>query len=126
MFTASKLNAVVAWLTPRLSVMRKGSMKIFSIIALIVQLILIGGSKYYGYVADTIMEMFLTTPASEIVTVLSTFRHYDNLDSYLGYSAGAIWVMVYIVVNVKKVANTKPAQLAVLLPIVVSLILSFV
>ncbi|MBF9002696.1 hypothetical protein [Vibrio nitrifigilis] len=100
-------------------------MKIFSISTLVIQFILICWSKYYGFLADDKIHNLKIINDNDVVEVAELFQHYNHLENNMAYAAGAVWLMVIIVINVKKVANTRYSQLTIYSPIVLSLILEF-
>jgi len=101
-------------------------MNLFSIITLVFQLILICGSKYYEYLANIELEALAAAPITEVVSILSKLQYYSDLENYAGYFAGALWIIVIIAVNLNKVANTIEAQLSIVLPALVSLLMIFI
>jgi hypothetical protein len=101
-------------------------MKALSIILLTVQLVLLGFSHYYGGIASSEIQNIPSAADAQLHTVLYRVQHYSGLEEALAYLATGAWLVTVIVLTIRKVTNTVWAQLSMLLPILVSLILSFV
>lgn len=98
-------------------------MKIFLITATLAQLVLLILSKYYGFVADGVLQAAVEAQDSNILMSLDNFQHYRNLDDNLGYMSTSIWVLVVIITLLKSVSSTKMGNLAICLPLVFNMIL---
>ncbi len=101
-------------------------MKIFSVVTLMTQLVLICWSKYYGHVANAEIMKLEVAPESSMLEVLSKFQHYNDWDDYLSYLAIVIWIISIVVLYKNNASSTKLAQLCILLPILVSFVLSLI
>jgi len=93
-----------------------------SIVILVVQSTLIFLSTYYGYMAEIEMDKLANSPKAELLNILSKFNVLHDLETKLDYSVVIIWIITLIRNQVKS-NKTKADELALYLPIIISLIL---
>lgn len=93
------------------------NMKIFLIVATLVQFTLLSFSKYYCSIANEVLRKAVETKESNFLSFLDKYDYYNDLDNYLGLASATVWVMVVLVIKLKNVSSTDMAHMAVCLPL---------
>ncbi|HCE3663582.1 TPA: hypothetical protein NG674_004642 [Vibrio parahaemolyticus] len=94
-------------------------MKIFLIVATLVQLTLLSFSKYYRSIANDVLRNAVETKEADLLSSLDKFDYYSDLDNDLFLAA----VMVLVVTKLKSISSTDMANLAICLPLFFNMIL---
>ncbi|HHX8286401.1 TPA: hypothetical protein ACVOYT_004576 [Vibrio diabolicus] len=98
-------------------------MKIFLIVATLVQLTLLSFSKYYRSIANDVLRNAVETKGVDLLSSLDKFDYYSDLDNDLFLAAVTVWVMVLVVTKLKSISSTDMANLAICLPLFFNMIL---
>ncbi|MEA5239083.1 hypothetical protein VB602_22785 [Vibrio parahaemolyticus] len=98
-------------------------MKIFLIVATLVQLTLLSFSKYYRSIANDALRNAVETKKADLLSSLDKFDYYSDLDNDLFLAAVTVWVMVLVVTKLKSISSTDMANLAICLPLFFNMIL---
>ncbi|AVF95452.1 hypothetical protein AL552_17740 [Vibrio diabolicus] len=98
-------------------------MKIFLIVATLVQLTLLSFSKYYRSIANDVLRNAVETKEVDLLSSLDKFDYYSDLDNDLFLAAVTVWVMVLVVTKLKSISSTDMANLAICLPLFFNMIL---
>ncbi|ELA9340191.1 hypothetical protein [Vibrio parahaemolyticus] len=98
-------------------------MKIFLIVATLVQLTLLSFSKYYRPIANDVLRNAVETKEADLLSSLDKFDYYSDLDNDLFLAAVTVWVMVLVVTKLKSISSTDMANLAICLPLFFNMIL---
>ncbi|EJA3105403.1 hypothetical protein MWT34_004625 [Vibrio vulnificus] len=98
-------------------------MKIFLIVATLVQLTLLSFSKYYRSIANDVLRNAVETKEADLLSSLDQFDYYSDLDNDLFLVAVTVWVMVLVVTKLKSISSTDMANLAICLPLFFHMIL---
>ncbi|CAM3850042.1 hypothetical protein VA7868_02313 [Vibrio aerogenes CECT 7868] len=108
---------------------RHTGMKIFCVVALAVQLMLISSSCYFKHQAEAESRQASKELLSSLPGLPAGFersRHLRDLEDYFDYAEMVFWVVVVVLIQVRKVGNTSQADLAIYAPFWFSFLLSFV
>jgi len=97
-----------------------------SIIILIVQLVLVCSSAYYGYMADIVMEKLSSSaPIADKLRVLSEYNVLYSLENNVENTATIIFIAV-LIRNAIKEKTTRIDELSLYLPMFIYFALSFI
>ncbi|OOE85817.1 hypothetical protein BZG73_06845 [Salinivibrio siamensis] len=99
--------------------------KALSVILLVTQLVLIGFSYYYRGMASGELQNISTAAGNHLDEYLSRLQHYDRLEALLGYAAAGVWLLTVTILNVGKATKLVWAQVSIVVPMVISFLLSF-
>jgi len=98
-------------------------MKIYLLVATLLQLTLLSFSKYYDSIANGVLKSAVEIQGFNLLSSLDKFQYYSDLDDYLGYVSATIWVMVVVVTKLKNVSSSNMANLAICLPLLFHMVL---
>ena len=98
-------------------------MNVFLISALLLQVLLLSLSRYFDDASYDTLKNASVSPVSSFIQDIDKYKYYGDVGDCLGYLSASIWLLVMVILNVKKVTESKMTTLVIYFPLLISVFL---